>query len=136
MPAVATGSKALSRIDTTQCTQIVRGTIALSGVYGGSSTHGDTLNLGVAPTQSAKTPIAVFIYEQPAAGTAPTGYNFLYGAGSNATNGVLIVQQGAVNATVPGPSVEITAAAAYPAALVTAATAGYLKFEAVFPLGG
>lgn len=133
MAAVAKANKSLPIADTTQGTQIVRGNITLSGVYGGASTHGDTLNLAVFPTQSPKTPLRVFIYEQPAAGTAPTGYEFDYGAGTNATNGVFIVLQG--NASASSPMSEITAASAYPAALVTAATAGYLKFEAIFPLG-
>jgi hypothetical protein len=133
MAAVAKANKSLPIADTTQGTQIVRGTITLSGVYGGASTHGDTLSLAVYPTQSPKTPLAVFIYEQPAAGTAPSGYSFLYGAGTNASNGVLIVLQGASGAS--SPQAEITAASAYPTTLVTAATAGYLKFEAVFPLG-
>jgi hypothetical protein len=132
MSAVATANKSLPVADTTQSTQIVRGTIALGGVYGGASTNGDTLNLAISQTRSPKAPIRVLIYEQPGAASAPTGYQFMYGAGTNATNGVLIVlQNGAINS----PATQITAASAYPTTLVTAATAGYLHFEAIFPLG-
>jgi hypothetical protein len=132
MAAVATANKSLPVADTTQSTQIVRGTIALSGVYGGASTNGDTLNLAISSVRSPKVPIRVLIYEQPAAGTAPTGYQFMYGAGTNATNGVLIVlQNGAINS----PAAQITAAGAYLTALLTASAAGYIHFEAIFPLG-
>lgn len=185
MAATATGITIQPILDSTQSTQIVRGSIGLSGNYGGGATNGDTLNLGVYPNQSATAPIRVFIYEEPAAGTAPTGYTFLYAKGTDPTNGLLVVLEGAGGAlsgltastimttttnagvtnpvainggavTSPtgaagvtgftttiagggssagGPAGQITQGSAYPGALVTAATAGYLKFEAVFPLG-
>jgi len=132
MATVAKANKSLPVTDTTQSTQIVRGSITLSGNYGGGATNGDTLNLAVYPTQSPKTPLRVLVYEQPAAGTAPTGYYFGYAAGTNASNGLLVVSQ---NGAINSPATQITQGSAYPTALVTAATAGYLKFEAIFPLG-
>ena len=188
MAATATGITIQPILDSTQSTQIVRGSIALSGNYGATSpsdTNGDILSLAVYPTQSATAPIRVFIYEEPAAGVAPTGYTFLYAKGTDPTNGELVVLQGAGGAvsgltatttmttttnastaapvyvtggavtqaagvaavtgftttiagggsSAGGPAGQITRGAAYPGALVTAAAAGYLKFEAVFPLG-
>jgi Flp pilus assembly secretin CpaC len=128
MAAVAKANKSLPIADTTQGTQIVRGTITLSGNYGAGGAQGDTLSFAVYPTQSPKTPLEVRIYEVPATGTAPTGYVYSYLSGTNASNGQFSVAQGSAG-TAP------TIGSAYPTGLVTAATAGYLHFTAYFPLG-
>lgn len=79
---------------------IVDGTVALTGNY---VADGDTLNLqqfgGLA--KSSQLPTKVEIWEQPTAGTAPTGYNFLFGIGTTQLNGVLIVLQGGADASSP-----------------------------------
>ncbi len=108
--------------DSTQGSLWAEGTITLSGVYGGASTHGDTLDLTTLKVSSDYAPKAVQIYQEPTSGTAPVIYCFLYGRGTTQANGVLIVTDFA--------GAEITAAAAYPAAL-TAATAN-IRFRAEF----
>lgn len=113
-------------VDMTQQEFIVDGLLTLSNNYGGSATHGDTMNLaGLVPSNLV--PNRVEIFEAPAAGNAPTGYNFIYGFGSGPANGVLIVTQ---CAGASAPSSEITEGAAYPGAL-TAATAN-IRFRAWF----
>jgi len=71
----------------------VYGVLTLTGSYGGASTHGDTLALGgLCP--SNQIPIQVTIWEAPAAGTAPTGYQFGYAPGTTQNNGVLTIFTG------------------------------------------
>lgn len=114
--------------DSTQSTQIARGTITLTGNYGSGTSHGDTLNLALYGIQSNTPPVRVLIYEMPPAGTAPTGYDFEYTVGSNPSNGQLFIKGGAA-AGAPGQ--EYTQGSAYSAALLAAD----LFFEAVFLLG-
>lgn len=106
--------------DTTQATQIIRGTIALSGTYGP-----DTLNLTgkLSNLRSSKPPIRVFFSEQPSATVTPSGYIFTYQPGTTPANGILRITSAA--------GTELTPAGAYSAALLQAV----ITFEAVFPLG-
>jgi hypothetical protein len=106
--------------DTTQSTQIVRGTLTLSGNYGGASTHGDTLNFGtIYGIQSSSVPIRVFVYQQPASGTAPGNCSAFYCPGTTINNGVVSFFNG---------TSELSGGAAY-----TGATASAVwVFEAVF----
>jgi hypothetical protein len=121
MAAAVTLKKSL---DTTQSTQIVRGTIALSGSY---PAGGDTVSLSGNPVQSAKVPIVVWITEQPSASVPPSGYGLYYQPGTNPSNGKLrVTTAGSGNA---GP-IEFPAGA-YAGTLLTA----IIVFEAVFPLG-
>lgn len=122
MAATATVLQQLSYNDTTQATQIVRGKIVLTGNYGTSSSHGDTLALNLYNVQSNQPPLFVEIIEMPAAGTAATGYNFGYALGSNPSNGLLTITNG---------TTEYTEGSAYSAGLLAAA----LYFQAFFPLG-
>jgi hypothetical protein len=123
MSAIATLSTGLVQTDSTQATQIARGTIALAGNYGGGATHGDTLNLALYGIQSNLPPLRVLIFETPPAGTAPTGYQLGYAPGTNPSNGQLTIMG--------GPATEYTEGSAYNAALLAAV----LNFEAIFPLG-
>jgi hypothetical protein len=72
---------------------IVDGTVALTGAYGGASTHGDTLDLTQFGDLLKATglPKKVEIWEAPAAGTAPTGYLFGFAPGTTQKNGVLTI---------------------------------------------
>ena len=107
--------------DTTQATQVVRGTLTLSGNYGGASTHCDTVSFAnVYGIQSRSVPGRVFIYEQPAAGTAPSFYSAVYQKGTTIANG-------AVNFSLAGS--DYTEASAYSGAIASAVW----KFEAIFP---
>jgi hypothetical protein len=115
--------------DSTDATQIVRGTIALTGNYGGGATHGDVLNLALYGVQSNYPPVRVFIYEQPAAGSAPTGYQYEYAVGTNPSNGQLVVLGSGASAG--APLQEYTQGSAYSAGLLAAT----LYFEALFLLG-
>ena len=104
--------------DTTQATQIVRGTLTLSGDYGSGTSHGDTCNFGIYGIQS-KTLLRCFIYEEPAAGTAPSFYTAVYQQGTT-------IENGAVNFALAGT--EYTEGSAYSGAIASAVW----KFEAVF----
>lgn len=127
---MAVSISAVTNVDATQNQLIVDGALTLSGNYGGADTHGDTLSFaGFDEIKSSSVPTRVEIFEAPTAGNAPTGYSFVFAPGTTQANGVLQVLQGA--AAISEPQAEITAAAAYPAAL-TAATAN-IKFRAWFP---
>ena len=119
MAAAVTARKARPIRDTSQATQIVRGTIALTGNY---PAGGDTLNLSGAPVQSAQVPVRVFFSEQPSATVTPSGYGLYYEPGTTPSDGKLRVTSAA--------GTEL-AAGAYPAALLQA----NIVFEAIFPLG-
>lgn len=120
MAATVTFRKVLPVADSTQSTQILRGTIVLTGSY---TSGGDTLNLGgKLGALSAKVPVLVFFTETPSATVTPSGYQFYYQPGTNPTNGKLRVTQSA--------GTEF-AAGAYSASLLQANVA----FEAIFQLG-
>jgi hypothetical protein len=110
--------------DTTQATQIVRAPITLSGNYGSSSptdTHGDTLSFsGVFGIQSNSIPIRVFVYQQPASGTAPGNCTGVYCPGTTANNGVI---------SFANAGTELTRGSAY----AGAAASAVWVIEAVFP---
>lgn len=106
-----------SRLDTTQSTQRVRGTITLSG---SSTASGDPLNLGgaLSPVQSSQPPLYIDFSELSA---TPSGATFAYNPGTNPTNGKLWSFT-AYNTPVTG---------AYTSPLTTTT----IYFEAIFPLG-
>jgi len=119
MAAVITLST-VTPVDATQQKFIVEGTIALTGNYGGASTHGDTLSFaGFDAIKSNSIPLWVDIHEAPPAGTAPTGYLFGFAPGTTQANGVL---------TVFNNLTEYTQASAYSAGLLAAV----LNFRAEF----
>jgi hypothetical protein len=106
--------------DTTQATQIVRAKLTLSGNYGTSGSHGDTVDFGALfGVQSNSTPIRVFVYQQPPSGTAPGNCSGIYCPGTTANNGVIAFFNG---------TTELTGGSAYTGAV--AAAVWYL--EAVF----
>lgn len=123
MAATPTLLTSQPQYDSTQATQIVRGTIALTGNYGSGTSHGDVLNLALYGVQSNNPPLRVLIYEQPPAGTAPTGYQLGYAPGSNPSNGQITIMS--------APATEYTEGSAYNAALLAAV----IYFEAIFLLG-
>jgi hypothetical protein len=107
--------------DTTEQTQIVRGTLSLSGNYGGGSTHGDTLSFaGVYGIQSNAVPVRVLVFQQPASGTAPGNCTGVYCPGTTMNNGVV---------SFANAGTELTQGSAYSGAASTAVWV----FEAVFP---
>jgi|ERR1700722_1749601 len=107
--------------DTTQATQIARFPITLSGNYGGASTHGDTIDFGkVYGIQSQSVPIRVFVYQQPAAGTAPGNCTATFCPGTTIHNGVI---------SFANAGTELTGGSAY----TGAAAAAVWVVEAVFP---
>jgi len=105
--------------------------LTLSGNYGVAAAHGDVLDLSQLGIPSNQVPTSVFIFEQPTAGNAPTGYSFLYAPGTTQANGKMIVLQG--GAANSNPMAEISQGGAYPGAL-TAGTAN-IKAIATFPIG-
>jgi hypothetical protein len=108
--------------DTTQSTQIVRGSITLTGNYGISGGHGDILSFAnIYGIQSRSLPVDIIISETPAAGTAPTGYIFGFAPGTTNANGKLTIMSGVAT--------EYTQGSAYSAALLAAK----LYFVAAFP---
>jgi hypothetical protein len=122
LAAIATLNTGLSQTDTTQATQIARGTIALTGSM---AAGGDILNLALYGVQSNYPPLAVFVYEYPLVGATVTGYSFVYLQGADPSSGKLVPVLGGVP----------LAAGAYPAPLLTESAAGGIQFEAVFALG-
>jgi hypothetical protein len=93
MAATITPTTAPQNPDNTGREILVYGTIALTGNYGGAATHGDTLDLTQLQdlAKSSQLPTQVEIYEVPAAGTAPTFYQFDYCPGTTQKNGVLSI---------------------------------------------
>jgi hypothetical protein len=112
--------------DVTKGEQFYVGTLTLSGNYGTSSSHGDTLSFAnISGLLSQSAPIRVEIYEQPAPGTAPSYYSAVY---QKKATGATIAN-GAVNFSLAGT--EYTEASAYSGVISTAVW----KFRAWFPLG-
>lgn len=107
-----------SGLDSSRDTLWVEGSLTLSGSYGTGSSHGDTMNLASAFVASDYSPKSVSIYQEPAAGSAPLAYSFLYGRGTTPANGVLIV--------VDGSGVEITEGASYPGPLTDGAVIRFI----------
>lgn len=104
----------LSNPDTTGRQVIAEGTIALTSNYGGASTHGDTCDLtqfGDA-LKTSNLPTKVEIWEDPASGTVPTFYQFVFCPGTTLKNGVVSIGSNLV---------EYTEASAYSAGLLAAA---------------
>lgn len=131
--------------DVTKANAVVYGTIKLSGSYTQTGTSagsvGEALNfsnhpVGVdSPVVSNSRPSSVYFWEEPAAGTLPSGLNFYYrnlATKPTAANGVLQITGGnSMNSSgVPGTNYEL-AAGAYPTQL----TATTIYFRAFFPLG-
>jgi hypothetical protein len=115
-------------IDFTQSTELVSGSLTLSGNYGDlSPANGDTLDFtGFDKIKSQQIPLWVRIFQYPESPNAPVQYSFLYGHGTDQSNGVLIV----IDTTTGLP---LTDAAAYPAALTNTDTPPNIRFEACFP---
>lgn len=129
MAATITPITAPQNPDVTEREALVDGTIALTGNYGGAATHGDTLNLTQLQdlAKSSQLPTFVEIWEDPPAGTVPTGYTFTFCPGTTQANGVLnILGTGAVAG---GVGQEYTQASAYSPALLAAV----LRIRAWFP---
>ena len=123
MAAIFTVDSSYAQNTTDQATQIVRGTITLSGNYGTGSSHGDTLSFAnIYGIQSNSAPLRVLIYEQPAPGTAPSFYEAVYQ--KQATTAT--IANGAVNFNLAG--VEYSQGTSYSGAIATAVW----KCEAVF----
>jgi len=108
--------------DPTAAEAIYQGTLTLSGNYGTGSSHGDTLSFASGSILSNSVPNRVEIYEQPAAGTAPSFYSAIFQPGTTIANG-------AVNFSLAGT--EYTQGTAYSGAIATAVW----KFRAWFPRG-
>jgi hypothetical protein len=122
MAATVTVDKLIARNETDSQYQEVRGTITLSGSYGGTTTHGDTLSFaGIYGIQSRSIPVEVDIFEAPPAGTAPNGYIFNFCPGTSQANGVLSIMNNLV---------ELTQGSVYTAGLLAAV----IKFKAFFPV--
>jgi hypothetical protein len=129
MAATITPITAPQNPDVTERESIVDGTIALTANYGGAATHGDTLNLQAlqALGQSSQLPTMVEIWEDPPAGTVPTGFEFIFCPGTTAANGVLCILGS--GAAAGGPAQEYTEASAYSAGLLAAV----IRIRAWFP---
>src|ERR1035438_3836366 len=91
MAATITPITAPQNPDVTAREVITDGTIVLTANYGGAAAHGDTLNLQQLQdlAKSSQLPTQVEIWEDPPAGTAPTGYVFTFCPGTTQINGVL-----------------------------------------------
>ena len=110
--------------DTTGREIIVDGTVALTANYGTSTSHGDPLDLTQLGDllKSSQLPTKVEVWEDPAAGTAPTGYMFIFCPGTTQSNGLLAIAIDGTELT------HETYATAFPSGLPT------LSIRAWFPL--
>lgn len=79
--------------DVTEREVFIDATAALSGDYGSSGSHGDTLNLTQLGDQlkSSQLPVKVEVYEAPASGTAPSFAQFVFCPGTTQANGVVSI---------------------------------------------
>jgi hypothetical protein len=121
MAAAITFTQAVGRLDSTQSTAIVRGSVALTGSY---TLGGDTLSFtsSKSPVLSAGAPLNVLFTENPSATITPSGYNLYYQTGTTPANGKIRITSAA--------GTELSAGA-YPAALLQA----NISFMAYFKLG-
>lgn len=109
-------------INTTSGEQIVRGPLVLTGNYGSSSSHGDTLDFSkIYGIQSRQPPSRCLIYQQPAAGTAPGNCTGTFCPGTTNQNGVV---------SFANAGTELTGGVAYTGATASAKW----FFEATFPI--
>jgi hypothetical protein len=129
MSATITPITAPQNPDITGREIIVDGILALTGNYGGGATHGDTVNLQQFQdlAKSSQLPTKVEIWEAPAAGTVPTGFDFVYCPGNTQLNGVVSIL--GTGAAAGGPAQEYAQGTAYSAALL----ASVLRIRAWFP---
>lgn len=129
MAATITPITAPQNPDTTGREIIVDGTVALTANYGGGATHGDTLNLQQFAdlAKSSQLPTFVEVWEDPPAGTVPTGYTFTFCPGTTQLNGVLNIL--GTGAAAGGAGQEYPQGTAYSAALLAAV----LRVRAWFP---
>ena len=80
-------------VDATQNDVVVQGSIVLTGSY---PAHGDTLDFSkFSQIPSNAIPDRVEVFEQPPAGTDPSGYAFIFCPGTTPANGVLAIFNGA-----------------------------------------
>lgn len=116
----------ISNPDTTERELIVDGTLTFSGNY---PNFGDTMNLAFDQVKTQSLPTKVEIYEMPAAGTAPSGYVYVYAIGTTLANGKVVIMESA-DQTAPGavPLAQLPAEA-YPAGI----TGASVRFRAWFP---
>ena len=95
MAATVSPTIAPQNPDVTERQTFIDFTVTLTGNYGTGSSNGDTLDLTPLAVQSSQLPIWVQFGEYPAAGTAPTGYQFGYAPGTTIANGKLTIVGGA-----------------------------------------
>lgn len=114
----------ITSIDNTNNHFEVHATLTLTGNYGGGATHGDTINLAAANINipSSRPCRFAIIREHPAAGTAPTGYNFIFCTGTTQANGLLSITN---NLT------EYTQGSAYSAGLLAAVVKAIFYFPSI-----
>tara|TARA_R110000868_G_scaffold148647_1_gene370711 strand:- start:4345 stop:4728 length:384 start_codon:yes stop_codon:yes gene_type:complete len=116
----------VTNIDSTQNQLTVKGTITTSANYGSASSHGDTLSLAGLGVPSGAVPSWVQIVERPAAGTAQTGWTWVFNPGTTQANGVV---QMLGNSTSGQGDAEYTQGSAYASATPAAPTTLYFRAE-------
>lgn len=116
----------VTNIDNTQDQITVKGTITVSGNYGGASTNGDTLNLSTLGVPSGAVPSWVDIQERPAAGTSQTGWRWVFNPGTTQANGVV---QMFGNYTTGQGQAQYTQGSAYASATPAAPSTLYFRAE-------
>ena len=121
MVAISLKTSALPNpVDVTQQEQIVDGYLTLTGNY---PLNGDTVAFGTLDAiKSGVVPTRVEVFEEPPAGTAPTGYQYTYCPGTTINNGVVAIL---------GSLGTQFATGAYSAGLLAAV----IRFRAWFPRG-
>jgi len=120
----------ITSVDFTGNQLLVSGTLTLTGNYGSSGSHGDTVSfLGFDQVKSSYPPNSVSIFETPAAGTSASGFVYSFSPGTTQGNGVMQVFGTPATGGATTPLTEYTQAAAYSAGLLAAK----ISFRAWFP---
>ncbi len=119
------GNAAFDGIDQSDRLTTIYGTLTPSGSYPASGGGGDTLSFASLDfIKSSYAPLRVYILEQPAAGSTPSGYSYVFCQGTTLANGKMVLMYGGGDNQ---PNIEKTGNPTY-----ASLTLSPLVFEAVF----
>lgn len=86
------GAQTFDGVDQSDRLSTIYGTITTAGSYPAAGSGGDTLSFGgLDQIKSGVAPLRVYVLEQPAAGSTPSGYNYTFCPGTTLANGKLVL---------------------------------------------
>jgi hypothetical protein len=93
--AISSGNTTFDGIDSSDRLTTIYGTLTPSGSYPAAAGGGDALSFASLDfIKSGSPPIRVYILEQPAAGSTPSGYSYVFCPGSSIANGKMVLMYG------------------------------------------